>query len=102
MTTELHPSPRYDVGGVNTDAPMAVAFQQYKRRRKPVLVSLRKFTDQGNPYIVPALFVDKITKTNGGYLVTTKGEEYTVDAVGNISLDTINTEPNRFIDPVEG
>lgn len=81
-TTELHPSPRWDVGGVNTDAPMAVAYQQYKRRRKPVLVSLRKFTDQGNPYIVPALFVDKITKTNGGYMVTTNGEQFHVNASG--------------------
>lgn len=82
MTTELHPSPLFDVGGVNTDAPMAVAFQQYKGRRKPVLVSLRKFTDQGNPYIVPALFVDKITKTTGGYRVTTNGEEFHVNASG--------------------
>lgn len=76
------------VDGEDTAKPIELAHRERLRTRRPVLVCFRKWTDDGNPYVVPAFWVDKVRKCDCGvlhYHVTSQGHEYLVTPEGNNS-----------------
>jgi hypothetical protein len=75
----------WDVGGTATDEPIKLAHEQYVRRHRRVLVCLRKLTDFGNVYTVPAQWCDRIVaRSDGTYTVTADGTDYVTDARGKV------------------
>jgi hypothetical protein len=75
----------FDVAGNPTFEPIAAVHELRKRKRRPILVCFRRQTDAGNPYVVPAFWVDRCRKCDCGvlhYFVTVSGTEYSVNPDG--------------------
>lgn len=75
--------PPFEACGQYTDAPIRVVWQS---RRRKVLVCFVRQTDDGNPYVVPAFWVDSVRRCDCGrgehYRVKSNGQDYQVGPGG--------------------
>ena len=78
----------FDVGGVETFQPIVEAHKPRGKSRRKVLVCFRRQTGEGNPYVVPAFWIDSVRKCDCGvlhYHVTINGTDYLATPEGHPS-----------------